>query len=78
MINESEVTDIDVIEFPYGHTATLKEIKYENGMYVLRATIRQDRRFTVLDMDAARAEKFGQALLDWARDKLRDEQSAAH
>ena len=69
MINETKVTEIDQIELPYGHSANLKEVEYENGMSILRVTFRENRRFTVLDIDAPRAEILGQALIDWARNK---------
>jgi len=66
MMNEDKITDVGDIDLPYGHKATLKNVEYENGMQLLRLTFRENRRFTVLDIDAARARELGQALIDWA------------
>ncbi len=66
-IEEVNTTDLDEIILPYGHTVKLKEIEYENGMRILRATIRQERRFTVLDLDASRANDLATALMNWAK-----------
>ena len=66
-IEEVNTIDLDEIMLPYGHTVKLKEIEYENGMRLLRATIRQERRFTVLDLDASRANDLATALVNWAK-----------
>ena len=66
-IEEVNTIDLDEIMLPYGHTVKLKEIEYENGMRLLRATIRQERRFTVVDLDASRANDLGSALMNWAK-----------
>ncbi len=67
MTIDAKITPLDEFTLPYGHTANLKELEYENGMRLLRLTFREDRRFTVLDIDAARADILGQALVDWAK-----------
>ena len=66
-IEEVNTIDLDEIKLPYGHTVKLKEIEYQNGMRILRATIRQERRFTVVDFDASRANDLGTALMNWAK-----------
>jgi hypothetical protein len=66
-IKETNVVELDEILLPYGHTAKLKQIEYENGMQILRMTIRQERRFTVLDLDPSRANDLGAALMNWAK-----------
>ena len=66
-INEINVVELDEILLPYGHTAKLKQIEYENGMRILRMTIRQERRFTVLDLDPSRAKDLSIALMSWAK-----------
>lgn len=66
-IEEVNTIDLDEIMLPYGHTVKLKEIEYENGMRILRATIRQERRFTVVDFDASRANDLAVALMNWAK-----------
>lgn len=66
-IEEVNTIELDEIMLPYGHTVKLKEIEYENGMRILRATIRQERRFTIVDLDASRANDLGAALMNWAK-----------
>lgn len=66
-INEVNTTELDEIMLPYGHTIGLKEIEYENGMRILRATIRENRRFTTLDFDPDRATDLATALMNWAK-----------
>jgi len=66
MMIEEKVTEIDDFDLPYGHKASLKNVEYENGMQLLRLTFRENRRFTILDIDAARARALGQAMIDWA------------
>ncbi len=66
-LEEVNTIDLDEIMLPYGHTVKLKEIEYENGMKLLRATIRQERRFTVVDFDASRANDLAAALMNWAK-----------
>ncbi len=76
MINETRVTDIDQIDLPYGHTVKLTEVEYENGMQVLRMKFRENKRFTVLDIDPTRAEIFGNALIEWAKNSNQPDSQA--
>ncbi len=66
-IEEVNTTELDEIMLPYGHTVKLKEIEYQNGMKILRATIRENRRFTTLDFDAERASDLATALMNWSK-----------
>ena len=66
-IEEVNTTELDEIMLPYGHTVKLKEIEYQNGMKLLRATIRENRRFTTLDFDADRASELATALMNWVK-----------
>ncbi len=66
MMDEETTTEIGQLDLPYGRKAGLKEVRYENGMSLLRLTLRENRRFTIVDLDAARAENLGQMLIDWA------------
>jgi len=74
MINETRTTEIDKIDLPYGHSVNLTEVEYENGMQVLRMKFRENKRFTVLDIDPTRAEIFGTALIEWAENVSQSEQ----
>ncbi len=67
MMDEEKVTKFDQFDLPYGRKVNLKNVEYENGMHLLRLTFRENRRFTILDIDADRAESLGQALLNWAK-----------
>jgi len=67
MTIEETVTEIEQIALPYGRTAKLQNVAYENGMTLLRITFRENKRFTVLDIDAERAETLASALHNWAK-----------
>ncbi len=67
MMNEEKVTELDQFDLPYGRKVNLKNVEYENGMRLLRLTFRENRRFTILDIDADRAECLGLALSNWAK-----------
>lgn len=65
-MSEETRTRIKVIAAPYRREVWLDEVRFESGMRLLRATIKEGRRFTQLDLDAETAEQWGQAMLDWA------------
>ena len=60
------ITDIAELELPYGRRATLKNVEFEGGMNMLRVTLREGRRFTIIDLDADSARDFGNQLSNWA------------
>ena len=60
-------TRIRTIEAPYRREIWLDDVRFESGMRLMRVTIKEGRRFTQIDLDAATADQWGQALLDWAR-----------
>ena len=64
---ETTVTKLDKFTAPYGKEVTLENVVYENGMRVLRIHIREDKRFTVMDIDANTALNWGTAMVDWAQ-----------
>jgi hypothetical protein len=59
-------TRIGTIDAPYRREVWLDDVQFESGMRLLRVTIKEGRRFTQLDLDAATAEQWGQIMLDWA------------
>lgn len=59
-------TRLDQIAAPYGREVRLDEMPYESGMRLLRITIREGRRFTVLDLDAESAATLGSAMVTWS------------
>ena len=65
-MTEEVVTEIVELELPFGRRAILKNVAFEGGLNMLRLTLREGRRFTIMDLDAASAKAFGQAMADWA------------
>ncbi len=59
-------TRIDTIAAPYGREIWLTEVDFESGMRLLRVTIREGSRYTILDLDAATARRWAQSMGDWA------------
>ena len=55
-----------------GQEIELQQIDFDGGgMSLLRTRIRENKRFTIFDIDPISAERWGQALLDWARSQPR-------
>lgn len=55
-----------------GQEIELQQIDFDgDGMSLLRTRIREGRRFTIFDIDPITAERWGQALLDWAQQQPR-------
>ncbi len=57
---------LDTIAAPYGREIWLAEVDFESGMRLLRITIREGSRYTILDLDAATARHWAQSMGDWA------------
>ncbi len=60
------VTRLERFQAPYNREITLDDVDFESGMRLLRITIREGRRFTILDVDAQTAAHWGSALAGWA------------
>jgi hypothetical protein len=67
-------TRLAALEAPYRREVWLDDLQFESGMRLLRVTIKEGRRFTQLDLDEETTERWGQAMLDWAR-RTREGQS---
>ena len=63
---DATVTELEKITAPYGREIKLENVAFENGMRVLRIHIREGNRFTVMDIDANTASKWGGAMSAWA------------
>lgn len=62
-----EITKLDkFLSTPFRQEIELQHVDHAAGFATLRVRIREIKRFTVFDMDAATAEHWGKALLDWA------------
>jgi hypothetical protein len=59
--------EVGEIEAPYRRRIKLDEVAYDSGMTLLRLTIREGARYTILEIDAPTAEAWGRMMLDWAQ-----------
>ena len=66
---EDVITDVATFAFPFNKNVTLKNVAQDDGVNWLRVTIRENRRFTIFDLDPASAADFGVQLQDWAKSK---------
>jgi len=55
-----------VIQAPWGREVTVTEIVYEGGMRALRLRIRENKRFTDLELDPDTAKRLAEVLTGWA------------
>lgn len=65
--------EIGEIAAPYGRNVKLDEVAYESGMTLLRVTIREGGRFTILEIDAAAAGQWGKMMMEWAQSRSPEE-----
>ena len=66
-MTDETIENIADFELPFGRLANLKSVTYESGLDMLRVTLRENRRFTIVDLDPASAGDVGKALTDWAK-----------
>ena len=52
-MSEEKVTPLDRFAAPYNREVRLHDVVYESGMRLLRVTVKEGRRITILDVDAA-------------------------
>lgn len=58
---------------PFKQEIELQQVEHEAGFTSLRIRIREQKRFTVFDIDAPTARHWGQALLAWAETQVPEE-----
>ena len=63
--------EIAEIAAPYGRNVKLDEVAYESGMTLLRVTIREGGRYTILELDAAAAGNGESMMKEWAQSQAR-------
>ena len=51
---------------PYRQQIMLDEVRFDSGMRLMRVTIRENHRFTMLDIDAQTAHAWADAMKKWA------------
>lgn len=66
-MSETGKRRIETIAAPYGREVRLDEVQFESGMRLLRVTIREGHRFTILDIDAATAAQWSSAMKEWSK-----------
>ncbi len=68
-MTEEKVVDRSSHALPYGRTLNFKTVTHDDGFSLLRMTIREGRRFTIIDLDENSAKALSADLADWAKNK---------
>ncbi len=68
-MSDDVVTELATFAFPFNKNVALKNVAQDNGVNWLRITIREGRRFTIIDLDPYSAAEFGAHLSAWAQEK---------
>jgi hypothetical protein len=73
MEDKEQTTPLDKFTAPlWGQEIELQQVEYQaGGVPLMRVRIREKRRFTIFDIDAVTAERWGRAMLDWAQRQAR-------
>ena len=70
-MTDSVKTPLGEIEAPYGRRIRFDDVAYESGLKMLRLTVREGARYTVLEIDAATASLWAEKLMAWAASDAR-------
>lgn len=62
---EETVEDLAVVNAPWNKEITVRGVRYDSGLRMLRVRIREGRRFTDLELDAETAAALTKAMDDW-------------
>ncbi len=65
-MNAESVTELEAFDAPYGKAVRMQEVVHDSGLRLLRVTIREGNRFTIMDLDAATAAHWAAAMARWA------------
>jgi len=65
---------LETLIAPFGREVRLDEVRFESGMRLLRITIREGRRITVLDIDAKTALAWAKVMHLWGERETEREQ----
>ncbi len=63
---EETVHPIAKLDAPYGRELRLHDVLYGEDMQLLRLTIKEGRRITIVNLDAATVEELARLMSDWA------------
>lgn len=72
------LTQIDKFPAPWGKEIDLKTVSYASGLTMLRITIREKNRFTLMDLDAETASKLAAHIAAWIQQVSEDLRLQAH
>ncbi len=65
-MSNSVKTPLKSIAAPYGRQIRLDDVAYDSGMKLLRVTIREGARYTILEIDAPIALEWSEEMRKWA------------
>jgi hypothetical protein len=64
---------LETLKAPYGREVRLDDVRFDSGMRLLRVTIREGMRLTVLDLDAETALAWAKTMTQWAEGVQQEE-----
>ncbi len=67
---------LETLTAPYGREVRLDDVRFESGMRLLRVTIREGMRITVLDVDRSTALAWAKTMAQWAERAAGPEEKA--
>ncbi len=70
-MSEEKIVERANHDLPYGRSLNIKDLSFESGMEILRLTIREGKRFTIVDLDKESAEKICNDISNWIDEKTR-------
>jgi len=65
-VSGETVEELERLKAPYGRQVKFDQVTFDSGMRLMRITIREGSRFTILDVDAATARRWAGAMAAWA------------
>lgn len=65
-MSQETIGMLDEFPAPYGKAVTLQSVEHESGLRMLRIRIREGSRFTIMDIDAETAIRWGAVMRAWA------------
>ncbi len=64
-MNDITVSDIETLDAPWGKELKVSEVDYDGGVKLLRLRIRENKRFTDLDLDPGTAGHLARVFQAW-------------
>ncbi|MFC1673556.1 DUF6967 family protein [Pseudomonadota bacterium] len=73
MSRHESITELEVVNAPWGKELTVSEATYEGGFKMLHIRIKEGKRFTDLELDAETAEHMAEMIGGWAKNNASSE-----